>query len=279
MADPLALEVVKSFVIPIGTLVVSLSFTLWITNANRLEQRREQQRQRDQHFVDNFLRETEGFYGVTFTDGPVTERTLALTSLRGSFRRLASFASGSARGELEHEMNEHYNLIHSALMTAMMHDADFREEQLNGYSSEWNTDDARKVTEVLTADRAIDDMRSLARDWPDLTRRRLILRRISARAISQWPEPPTDVKLAIDRHLLVSMPSRSRIRRVLDRLNVERRRLVDDWRYHRLGQRLEEAWFGLREDYLQRRSMRQMFRAAKQQRREERYVRRMYELA
>jgi len=272
-------EAIRGFVIPIGALVISLSFTLWIAHTNRIEQRREQQRQRDQKFADAFLQETEHIYGHVFVNDPVALRLQALDALQASSRRMAEFASGSTRGELGVYMYGQIGELRKAVRAIMREEHRERTAEMRGGAQDYTRHDSAVSELQRAADIAIHNIRSAARDWPDLDRRRRLLRKLAAQAIAQWEEPPTDVQLAIDRALLASLPSRSRIRRIRERSSVEWRRLVDDWRYGRLGHRLDQAVSNLKEEFYQRRFKRTSLRAGRQQSREDRALRRLYEAA
>jgi hypothetical protein len=266
-------------IVPLGALAISLAFTVWLARIAQVAQAREQLRQRDQRFVDEFLRDIEGFDGYSFVQVPLTDSTRALRILNNGYRRLGAFASGSTRGELTDFLGRQYQHVQANATDSLA-----RNYELQSFNAAEQAAYGERYGELQReyfrdASIALEKMRGAARDWPDLQRRRIWLRKLAAIHIAQWPEPPTDVDLALDRQMLVSLPSRSGVRRTWDRLDIARRRLVDDWRYGRLGFRLQETVSEVAISFAARKSVREQTRASRTQRREDRLLRQIYELS
>lgn len=242
--------------VPIGILLISTLFTLWLANLSRRQSRRDFDFQRDWGYAEQFLSKTHRMHAANFGNLSPDDTSEYFRTLRQEADRFLQFSSGGAWDALGGYFSTQLEIVNDYRKRATL--IRRRQDALDKATEEavlkaWKTgklENPAPVSKTLfpevapldeddrvAVESALRLMRDMARDWPYPERRRECFVRLQEWHVDRWGWTPTDTKLAIDRLLLVSYPSESRLVQIYRTANVFVRRLRDDYRYGRLPDR------------------------------------------
>lgn len=264
--------------VPLGVLIISTVFALWLASVNRGQARQDLIFQRDARYSDEFLLATEHVWSWDLV-GEYSGARLA--RLNQEWVRFTSFASGRADLSLAGYLSSMDQLLSAAQRRARA-ELDRLQAERTVLPMSLTRAEIQALfpsDERTEIDRALDNMRDMVRDWPYAERRRSCLVKINTWQFTNWENGPSDLKLAIDRQLLVSLPARVLPVRAWRRINVRVRRFADDYRYGRLPDLWKAHRMMRAEHRLMKPKNRAWKRAQKQEKRDAIEQRKRYEAA